>query len=160
MPSGNKPSPEPMLTQISPYGITRSQWVNSSPPGQNGPHFADDIFRCIFINEKFCIFTKISLKSVPKGPIDYNPALVQIMAWCRTGNKPLSEPMLTRLTDGGDEFFLFCFFLGGDELNLFSNNFAVLVTWPSIIKINNGPHKHVILLICIAHHDICAYCSH
>ena len=29
--------------------------LNSSPPGQNGRHFADDIFRCNFVNEKFCI---------------------------------------------------------------------------------------------------------
>ena len=29
--------------------------INSSLPGQNGHHFADDIVRCIFVNEKFCI---------------------------------------------------------------------------------------------------------
>ena len=34
---------------------------------------ADYIFRCIFMNEKFCILIKISLKFVPKGPIDINP---------------------------------------------------------------------------------------
>ena len=39
---------------------------------------------------------KISLKFVPKGPINNIPALVQIMAWRRTGDKPLSEPMMTR----------------------------------------------------------------
>ena len=50
--------------------------LNSSPPDQNGRHFADDIFRFIFVNEKFCILIKISLKYVPKGPIDNNPALV------------------------------------------------------------------------------------
>ena len=36
----------------------------------------DDIFRGIFMNENFCILIKISLKFVPKGPIDNNPALV------------------------------------------------------------------------------------
>ena len=50
--------------------------VNSSPSGQNCRHFADDIFRCIFMNEKFCILIKISLKFLPKFPIDNNPALV------------------------------------------------------------------------------------
>ena len=50
--------------------------INSSPPGQNGRHFADIIFRCIFVNEKFCILIKISLKFVPKGPIDNYPAFV------------------------------------------------------------------------------------
>ena len=33
---------------------------NSSPPGQNGCCFADDIFKCTFMNEKFCILTQIS----------------------------------------------------------------------------------------------------
>ena len=39
-------------------------------PGQNGRYFADDIFRCILANEKFCILIEISLKFVPNGPID------------------------------------------------------------------------------------------
>ena len=42
----------------------------------------------------FEILIKISLKFVPKVPIDYKPALVQIMA-CRL----LSEPMITYFTD-------------------------------------------------------------
>ena len=37
---------------------------------------ADDIFKSIFMNEKFCILIKISLKFVPQGPIDNNQALV------------------------------------------------------------------------------------
>ena len=49
---------------------------NSYPPGQDVRHFADDIFRRTFMNEKFCILIKISVKFVPKGPIDNNPALV------------------------------------------------------------------------------------
>ena len=35
---------------------------------------ADDIFICIFVNDKFCILIKLSLKFVPKIPIDNNPA--------------------------------------------------------------------------------------
>ena len=50
--------------------------LNSSPPGQNGRNFADDIFRCILANEKFCILIKISLKFVPKDLINNNSALV------------------------------------------------------------------------------------
>ena len=50
--------------------------INSSPPGQNGRHLADDISRCIFMNEKFYVLIKISLKFVPKGPFHNNPALV------------------------------------------------------------------------------------
>ena len=37
---------------------------------------ADSIFGGISVIEKFCILIKISLKFVPKGPIDKNPALV------------------------------------------------------------------------------------
>ena len=37
---------------------------------------ADDIFKCIFLNEKFCILIQISLKFICKGPIDNNLALV------------------------------------------------------------------------------------
>ena len=72
---------------------------NSSPPGQYGRHFADDVFKYIFLNEKFVISIQISLKIVPKGPFDNNSALVQVMAWRRTGDKPLPEPMRTQLTD-------------------------------------------------------------
>ena len=61
--------------------------------------FTDNIFKCIFINEKFCIFIQISLKFVPKGPIDNMSVLVQVMAWCQTAIKPLPEPMLTQSTD-------------------------------------------------------------
>ena len=64
---------------------------------QNGDRFADNAFKRIFLNENVRISIKISLKFVPKGPIYNNPALVQIMAWCRSGNKPLSEPMMVSL---------------------------------------------------------------
>ena len=49
--------------------------LNSSPPGQNGRHFADDNFKFIFVNEGCRILIEISLKFVPKHPIDNNPAL-------------------------------------------------------------------------------------
>ena len=42
---------------------------------------------------------RISLKFVYKGLIDDKWVLVQVMAWRRTGAKPLSEPMLTQFTD-------------------------------------------------------------
>ena len=60
---------------------------------------ADNIFICIFLNETFWILIKISLKLVRKGPIANNSALVQIMAWRRIGDKPLSETMLTQFID-------------------------------------------------------------
>ena len=59
--------------------------VNTLRPRQNGRHFADDIFKGIFLNENFLIRIKFSLKFVPKGPINNIPALVRIMAWRRPG---------------------------------------------------------------------------
>ena len=93
---------------------------------QNCSHFADAMFKCnfcfarplthsgrvthicvskvtiigsewIFLNENIGISIKISLKFVPKVPISNIPALVQIMAWRRPGDKPLSEPMMVSL---------------------------------------------------------------
>ena len=71
--------------------------VNTLRPRQNGRRFADDIFKCIFLNENIWIQIKISLKFVPKGKIDKIQPLVQIMAWRRPGDKPLSQPMMVSL---------------------------------------------------------------
>ena len=60
---------------------------------------ADDIFKCIFWNENYRIPIQISLKFLPVCPIDNKRALVQVMAWCRTSDKPLLEPMMTQFTD-------------------------------------------------------------
>ena len=71
--------------------------INTLRPRRNGRYNTDDIFKCIFLKENAWIPTKISLKFVPKGPINNIPALVQIMAWRRPGDKPLSEPMMVSL---------------------------------------------------------------
>ena len=39
----------------------------------------------------------MTLNLVSHGPINYIPVLVQIMAWRRPGDKPLSEPMMVSL---------------------------------------------------------------
>ena len=56
----------------------RSSSVNTLKPRQDGRRFP-------------------ALKFVPNGPINNIPVLVQIMAWRRAGDKPLSEPMMVRL---------------------------------------------------------------
>ena len=71
--------------------------VNTLRPRQDGRHFPDDNFKCIFLNENEWISLKISLKFVHKGPINNIPALVQIMAWRQSGDKPLSEPVMVSL---------------------------------------------------------------
>ena len=68
-----------------PYFVVVS---NTLRPRQDGRQFPDDIFKRIFLNENVIISIKISLKFVPKGPINNNPALVQIMAWRRSDDKP------------------------------------------------------------------------
>ena len=70
-------------------------WLfNTLRPRQNGRRFTDDTFKCIFVNEYVWIPNKISLKFVPQGRINNILSLVQIMAWRRPGDKPLSEPMM------------------------------------------------------------------
>ena len=64
---------------------------------QDGRHFPDDIFKCIYLNENAQILLKKSLKFVPKVRMNNIPALVQIMAWRRPGDKPLCEPMMVSL---------------------------------------------------------------
>ena len=74
-----------------------SGYFNTLRPRQNGRHFPDDIFKWIFVNENVWISINISLKFVPRGPVNNIPTLVQVMAWCRPGDKPLSEPMTVSL---------------------------------------------------------------
>ena len=71
--------------------------VNTLRPRQDGGHFPDGVFKCIFLNENAWISLKISLRFFPKGPINNIPALIQIMAWHRPGDKPLFEPMMVKL---------------------------------------------------------------
>ena len=58
----------------------------------------DNIFNCIFLNEKDWIPIQISLKYVPRSPIDNKPALFQIIAWL-TSDKPLPGTMMTQFID-------------------------------------------------------------
>ena len=71
--------------------------INTLRPRQNGCHFADDTFKCIFFNEDIRLSFKNSLKFVPWGTINNIPTLVQIMACRLDGTKPLSEPMMVSL---------------------------------------------------------------
>ena len=92
----------PGTTMILPAACKRKNktiyWlINTLMPRQNGQHFPDNIFQYIFLNENVWISIEISLNYVHKSPINNKPALVQIMAWRRPGDKPLSEPMMVRL---------------------------------------------------------------
>ena len=75
----------------------KSPWHLHFEAESNGRHFTDDNFKCIFLNGNAWIPIKISLKFVPKSPINNISVLVQIMAWCRPGDKPLSELIMVSL---------------------------------------------------------------
>ena len=74
--------------------IVQNLIFNSLRPTRNRRHLSDDSSRCIFLKENVLISINISLKFISNGPITYIQALVQIRAWCRPGDKPLSEPMM------------------------------------------------------------------
>ena len=56
--------------------------------------FPDHIFRWTSFHEIVWISITIALKFVPKGPIRNIPALVQIIAWHQSDDKPLPEQMI------------------------------------------------------------------
>ena len=94
-------SGECIMNMIRPIVVGGYCWlfpcINTLRPRQNGCQFPKYIFKWIFLNENAWNSINISLKFVPRGPINYIPTLVQVMAWRRSGDKPLSEPMMVRL---------------------------------------------------------------
>ena len=76
---------------------SRDPGLNSLRPRQNGRHFLDVILKRIFLNENVGISIKTSRKFVLKDQVNNISALVQIMAWRRPGDQPLSEPMMFNL---------------------------------------------------------------
>ena len=85
---------EHILLKIYPTRSRITYRINTLRSRPNGRHFADDIFKRIFLNEKVQVFIQTSLKFVPKGPMNYKSTLVQIIARRGSGDKPLSEPMV------------------------------------------------------------------
>ena len=66
---------------------------------KNGCHFGDFFFKCILLNENFCILINIPLKRVVLLAISRSAHQIQVMAWCETGAKPLPKSMMTLYTD-------------------------------------------------------------
>ena len=81
------------------HGLTKISWLSTHWDWvrQNCRHFTDNIFKCIFLNENVWISIKISPNVVLTGSNNNIPALVQIMAWQRPGDEPLSEEMMVGL---------------------------------------------------------------
>ena len=59
-----------------------------------------DIFKFILLDENYSNLIQIQMEVVPDCPINKWQALVQIIAWCQAGDKPLSEPMMAEFTNG------------------------------------------------------------
>ena len=67
-------------------------WIKTLKPKQNCCHFTEFIFNCISWMKIYELCFRFHWN------FDNNiPALVQIMAWHRPGNKPLSQPMTVSL---------------------------------------------------------------
>ena len=78
-----------MLVKLVLAACSQVDFINILRLRQNGHQFADNTFTFILLYQNCCVLIKISLKFVTYGPIDNKPALVQIMTWCCTGDKPL-----------------------------------------------------------------------
>ena len=79
--------------------LDRQQYSTHWDRDKNGRHFLDGISKCIFVNENVWISIKISPNFVSKGPTDNIPALVQILARCLPGDKPLFWTNAAKFTD-------------------------------------------------------------
>ena len=90
---------------------TTAWMLNTLRPRQNGGRFADDILDCVLLNENVWISIKISLKFLPKGPINNIPALIPIMTWRRPGDKPLSGRIYAPLGPNELKIWIIIFFL-------------------------------------------------
>ena len=78
--------------------ISSGKWRPFCPGENESTHWGRDIMAAVSqTNENDIIPLKISLTFVPKGLINNIPTLVQVMAWRRPGDKPLSEPMMINL---------------------------------------------------------------
>ena len=71
-----------------------SKYIKLTEAEAKWPQFSRRHFQMHFLEWKYINFFEISLKFVPRGPINNILALVKIMAWCRQSYKPLSESMM------------------------------------------------------------------
>ena len=116
--------------------------------------FSYDIFKCFFLNENDKMTIQISLKLAPRSPIDNKPALVQVMAWCRTGDNPLGEtmndPVHWRIYAALRRVELTLWILSHCKWlsRIISRNIIILLTWChlNIFVSWRGPSQMVILM--------------
>ena len=116
--------------------LTYFQLINTSKPARYYCLITAGTIKVISLYLHLRILIKISVKFVTKGPINDMLALVQIMAWCRKGVKPLSKPMATLLADaslGHDDARWTMYFTKFFSCLLkYSSRFTSYCQWPRI----------------------------
>ena len=65
-----------IYANIASYRNSAWQGLTNLPLDKMAASLADDIFKCIFLNENNRIMIQISVKFVPRSPIDNKLALV------------------------------------------------------------------------------------
>ena len=68
---------------------------HTSCPEQTVDILLTKLWNVFFLYKNVCIFIQISWKFVPKGFIQNESWLIQVMAWSRTGDWPLTGGVLT-----------------------------------------------------------------
>ena len=84
----------------TPNGVARPQWVNTWRPEQNGCHFADNIFKCIILQEKFLFCFKFHWSLFLRVQLIISQCWLRL--WLDADHvcaKPLPEPMMTKFHD-------------------------------------------------------------
>ena len=84
---GNQQQSTPMITLLSYWGLNKMDNI-----------LKKDIFNAFF-KKIFVSWCKHGQRFLPMGPIDNESTLVQFMAWSWTGDKPLTETMMTQFYD-------------------------------------------------------------
>ena len=113
-----------------------------------------DVFLCIFLKDNFCSLINISLKFVPKGPIDSKSSLVQVMAWCRMGGKPLPEVTVTQFTEASLDLIELTHW-GRDEIDtILQTTFSNAFSWMKMFEFRLKFHWNLFpsVQLTITHH--------
>ena len=81
-------------SNLSHVTVTCYSPINALRPNQGGSHLADEMVERIFCGSKLLFFDANSTKGVSSVQLRKNTALIRVLIWCRTGHKPLSEPIV------------------------------------------------------------------
>ena len=127
---------------ISAIDVVVYQLYNTLRPRQNCRHFTR-----IFLNENVWISLKISLKFVSWVRISNTPSLVQIIALCRSGDKPLPEPMYR--VDKANFNGLLYFLENGVHIQM--------ITFFSVISPPKRIYIYIYMYTCTHKYTLCLY---